>query len=234
MKHDFLFKDTYVFDDLVRIMSILRSENGCPWDREQDHRSIRNDFIEETYEAIEAIDNNDKEALQEELGDVLLQVVFHAEIAASEKDFNIDDVADGICKKLIYRHPHVFGDVKVENSSQVLDNWADLKKIEKHQQTPKDELEAVAKSLPSLIKGQKLIKRAEKSGLSSPDKDVSVKKIAEISAALSVENGSEEKKKLMGELLMHVCALGRCTKTDCEESLYEACERFIRQDGQIR
>ncbi len=227
MRSDFLFKDNYVFADLVEIMRILRGENGCPWDREQNHKSIRNDFIEETYEAVEAIDNGDTEGLLEELGDVLLQVVFHAEIADSQKEFNIDNVADGICKKLIYRHPHVFGDVQVENSSQVLDNWANLKKIEKNQKTPKDELDAVARSLPSLIRGQKMIKRAEKSGVLTVDKHTAATKIAQAAATLTVEHREEEKKRLMGELLMNVCALGRSSGTDCEESLYEACENFI-------
>ena len=128
MNCNFAFKDNYKFEDLVDIVSILRSENGCDWDKEQTHKSIRKGFIEEVYEAVEAIDTENPELLCEELGDVLLQVVFHARISAEDKEFDIDDVCDGICKKLIYRHPHVFGDVKVKNSAEILENWDTLKK----------------------------------------------------------------------------------------------------------
>ena len=116
-------KEKYNIDDLLKIMKELRSPNGCPWDREQDHHSIRNDFIEETYEAIDAIDRDDATDMCEELGDVLLQVVFHSQIEAEKKSFDFTDVCDGICKKLIERHPHVFGSVNVNNSDEVLDNW---------------------------------------------------------------------------------------------------------------
>lgn len=120
------------FKDLVDIVERLRMPNGCPWDREQTHKSIRNGFIEEVYEAADAIDNNDNENLCEELGDVLLQVVFHSQIAREENSFTVDDVIDGICNKLIYRHPHVFGDTVAETSQEVLENWDKLKKVEKN------------------------------------------------------------------------------------------------------
>ena len=116
---DFEFKEKYEIGDLLEIMKILRSENGCPWDREQDHKSIRKDFIEEVYEAVEAIDSDDAELLKEELGDVLLQVVFHCRIEEEKGSFAFGDAVDGICKKLIVRHPHVFGDVTAETSEQV-------------------------------------------------------------------------------------------------------------------
>jgi len=118
-----LSKKTYTFDDLVDVVVVLRSEQGCPWDKEQTHKSIRNDFIEETYEVIEAIDTEDPVLLREELGDVLLQVVFHARIEEQEGRFDINDVANDICVKLIHRHPHVFGDVCADTSEQVLENW---------------------------------------------------------------------------------------------------------------
>lgn len=127
MVEGFEFKNKYNFDDLIKIVSILRSPGGCPWDREQTHKSIRANFIEETYEAIEAIDNDDPELLKEELGDVLLQVALHAQMESEAGRFNIDDVADGVCKKLIVRHPHVFGDVKADNSNEVLKNWDAIK-----------------------------------------------------------------------------------------------------------
>ena len=124
-------KGSYTFDDLVLIMELLRSPGGCPWDIEQNHHSIRNDLIEETYEVVEAIDRDDPVHLREELGDVLLQVVFHARIEDEVGRFTVYDVANDICEKLIYRHPHVFGQVHVDGSEQVLSNWEKLKGVEK-------------------------------------------------------------------------------------------------------
>ena len=161
---DFEIKDCYKFDDLLRIMEILRAPDGCMWDREQDHHSIRRNFIEETYEVCEAIDDEDTEHMKEELGDVLLQVVFHTQMEKEKGTFDIDDVADGICKKLIFRHPHIFGNVEVASSEEVLRNWDDLKRKEKHQETDTQALESVAKSLPSLIRAEKLQKKAAKVG----------------------------------------------------------------------
>ena len=123
MIDNFQFKEKYTVSDLVDIVEILRSPEGCPWDREQNHKSIRRDFLEETYEVIEAINKEDKDLLLEELGDVLLQVVFHTQIEREKGTFELSDVADGICKKMIERHPHVFGDVNAETSEQVLENW---------------------------------------------------------------------------------------------------------------
>ncbi|MBO5841888.1 MAG: MazG family protein, partial [Clostridia bacterium] len=136
-------KERYTFDDLVDVVVVLRSEQGCPWDREQDHKSIRNDFIEETYEVIEAIDTEDPGLLREELGDVLLQVVFHARIEEQEGRFDIGDVANDICVKLIHRHPHVFGEVQVNDSAQVLQNWDAIKSEEKQRISVTDKLRAI-------------------------------------------------------------------------------------------
>ena len=147
---DFEKKSSYGVEDLREIVRILRAPGGCPWDREQDHHSIRRNLLEEAYEAAEAIDEGNPEHLQEELGDVLLQVVFHARMEEEQGGFDLDDVADGICKKLIYRHPHVFGDVTVSGSGEVLQNWEELKKREKHQTTAADSVDSVARSLPGL------------------------------------------------------------------------------------
>ena len=133
MVEGFVFKQNYDFNDLVEITHILRSPGGCPWDREQTHESIRRDFIEETYEVIEAINKQSSEMLCEELGDVLLQVTLHSEMEAEKGVFNINDVADGICKKLIERHPHVFGEVTVSGTGEVLTNWDAIKKNSKNQ-----------------------------------------------------------------------------------------------------
>ena len=135
MAVNFEFKEIYTFNDLVEIVKILRSPGGCPWDMEQNHKSIREDFLEETYEVLEAIDTENKVLLEEELGDVLLQVVFHAQISKEDNDFDINNVTDGICKKLIIRHPHVFSDVTVNSTEDVLSNWDDIKRQTKSQST---------------------------------------------------------------------------------------------------
>ena len=157
-------KDRYDINDLRDIMSILRSPQGCPWDREQIHKSIRNDFIEEVYEAIEAIDLEDTELLKEELGDVLLQIIFHCRIEEEKSCFDFDDICDELCKKLIIRHPHVFGDITVSDSGEVLKNWDSIKKETKGQTSYTETLTSVAKSLPALMRAQKVGKRAMRAG----------------------------------------------------------------------
>ena len=159
-KAELLKKQSYKFDDLLEIIEILRAPDGCPWDKEQTHSSIRRELIEETYEVIEGIDNNDSEIMQEELGDLLLQIVFHASIGKSDEQYDIDSICDGVCKKLIYRHPHVFSDVIADTSDVVLKNWDELKKKEKGHKSEKDVLEAVSRALPSLMRSQKLIKKS--------------------------------------------------------------------------
>ena len=161
---EFQLKEHYGYEDLLLIMEKLRGPGGCPWDREQDHHSIRKNLLEEAYEAAEAIDREDDKALCEELGDVLLQVVFHAQMEKEHGGFTMDQVADGICKKLIYRHPHIFADVTVENSAQVLSNWDKLKRREKGQKTTTDAMSSVAASLPALMRAQKVQAKAAKVG----------------------------------------------------------------------
>ena len=167
---DFEQKDKYSVADLLRIMEILRAPDGCMWDRAQDHHSIRQNFIEETYEVCEAIDDEDTEHLKEELGDVLLQVVFHAQMEKEKGVFDMDDVADGICKKLIFRHPHIFGDVTVGSTDEILSNWDDLKRKEKKQETDTSTLESVSKSLPrrSALTGRMFPARSTRSRRSLP------------------------------------------------------------------
>ena len=135
MAVDFEFKSKYNVDDLLSIMRILREPGGCPWDMEQTHESIKKNFIEETYEVVEAIDKKDKELLCEELGDVLMQVVFHAEMERENGSFDFSEVADGVCKKLIERHPHVFGDTEVSSTDEVLSNWDAIKSKSKKRKT---------------------------------------------------------------------------------------------------
>jgi len=161
-------KSNYKIDDLLEIMRILRSPEGCPWDREQTHTTIKKNIIEEAYEAADAIGQNDDEALCEELGDVLLQIIFHAQMAKETGEFDFDKVCDGICRKLILRHPHVFGEVKADTAEKVLDNWAEIKKAEKGQADTTDVMNAVARSLPALMRGQKIAKAAIKGEILQP------------------------------------------------------------------
>jgi len=161
---NFDFKDKYDINDLRQIIAILRSENGCPWDKVQTHESIRTDLIEETYEVCEGIDKNSPEMLREELGDLLLQIVFHAQIERENGTFDFDDVCNDICQKLVYRHPHVFGEVKVDGSEEVLKNWDALKRESKHQDTFTETLESVPNTFPALLRGEKICKRASRAG----------------------------------------------------------------------
>ena len=165
MVEGFIFKDKYDFNDLVEITHILRSPGGCPWDREQTHESIRRDFIEETYEVIEAINKQSPEMLCEELGDVLLQVTLHAEMETEKGVFDINDVADGVCKKLIERHPHVFGEVTVSGTGEVLTNWDAIKKNSKNQKTQTDSMLSIPREFPALMRADKVQNKAHKVGL---------------------------------------------------------------------
>lgn len=231
---EFKIKDSYKFEDLRAIMEILRAEGGCPWDREQTHASIRNDLIEETYEVIEAIDNADDKLMCEELGDVLLQVVFHARISEEEGAFNIDDVADGICKKLILRHPHVFGDVRVNGSGDVLDNWEKIKKEEKQRLTLSDNLRAIPPMLPSLMRAQKIGKKAKNFDFDSADSAYAklVEECAEIRAALDA-NDPENAKEEIGDLLFSAANLARKLGFDSEQALNRTNEKFIRRVSEM-
>ena len=161
---NFTRKPRYGYADLLEIIRLLRSPEGCPWDRVQTHQSIRRGMLEEAYEAAEAIDNGDTALLREELGDVLMQVVFHADIEKDAGHFTMDDVCDGVVKKLLFRHPHVFGGGQAETAETVPVSWEELKRQEKGQQTTGDALDAVARSLPGLWRAEKIQKKAADAG----------------------------------------------------------------------
>ncbi|MCM1023111.1 MAG: nucleoside triphosphate pyrophosphohydrolase [Prevotella sp.] len=227
---DFRFKEKYDINDLLEIMRILRSENGCPWDKEQDHKSIRKDFIEETYEAVEAIDTENSELLLEELGDVLLQVVFHSRIEEERGGFDFGDVADGICQKLIVRHPHVFGDVTAETSSEVLKNWNNIKQQTKGQETYCETLESVSPALPALMRAQKVGQRAARAGMDFKDVQQTLEclesEIAELKEAMS-EGNAENIRGELGDVLFSCVNLSRRLDCDAEETLTRSTEKFI-------
>ncbi len=223
-------KERYGFDDLVGIMKLLRSENGCPWDLGQTHESIRRNFLEEAYEAVEAIDDHDSAHLCEELGDVMLQVVFHAQIEKDAGGFDISDVTDGICRKLILRHPHIFGDVNVKDADEVLRNWDEIKKVEKGQKSHSDTLSAVAKSLPALIRAEKIQHKAAKAGFDWPDIKGALSKLSEeTTELLEAVEGHGDAKDELGDVLFSAVNVARFLDADPEEALMQACEKFIRR-----
>ena len=221
-----LSKTEYKFDDLCMIMEILRGENGCPWDAEQTHESIRKNFIEETYEVIEAIDNKDSELLREELGDVMLQVVFHAQMEREAGTFNIDDVANDVCVKLIHRHPHIFGNVIADTSEQVLSNWEAIKNEEKKRETMYEKLNSVPPMLPALMRAYKVTKKSGEFKDSSLD-DI----IANIRNNVdSLSAGSEGiSSDALGELLFSISALSSKAGIDSEEALFKTTNEFIEK-----
>ena len=230
--NNFNAKEKYNINDLIEVMAILRSENGCPWDAEQTHKSIRKNFIEETYEAVEAIDNDDKLLLKEELGDVLLQVVFHSQMEAEQGTFDFSDVADGITKKLIERHPHIFGDVKAESSAEVHEIWEEVKRRTKHRKKGSGQMLSVPRQLPALMRANKLQDKAQNIGFfydNAADAIIDLKqrvqKLEESLENSDTTNISED----IGELLFAGANLSRLMGEDAEEALTKANDNFINR-----
>ena len=223
-----LGKERYDFDDLVDVVEVLRSDVGCPWDREQDHKSISKDLIEETYEVIEAIDTENGELLREELGDVLLQVVFHARIEEEQGSFDIDDVANDICVKLIHRHPHVFGDVVADTTDKVLSNWEKIKSDEKERRTVTDKLRAVPPMLPALMRAEKVGKKASCFDFENKEQvmDKVCEELCELGEAID-EGNREHIEEEMGDLLLTVTSLCRKLGIESEVALNKATNKFI-------
>ena len=226
---NFLHKDFYDVQDLIHIVDLLRGPGGCPWDQEQTHESIRRDLLEEAYEAADAIDTGDLDNLREELGDLLLQVVFHTSIERELSGMTLDEVADGICKKLIFRHPHVFGCVQVENTDQVLTNWEILKQEEKSQQTLTEVLRAVARALPALWRAEKVQKKAEKAGspfVAEPSQRACLTRLVENTAS------PEDAELAMGRALFAAVSQARSMGVDPEQALTRATDEFIDRVAQ--
>ena len=224
---DFSLKDKYNVQDLVDIVKVLRAPGGCQWDAQQTHESIRRNFLEEAYEVAEAIDQQSTEHLQEELGDVLLQVVFHTSIEEEEGRFNLDDVANGVCQKLIFRHPHVFGDVTVSSTGEILANWEELKKKEKGQATQADAVDAVARSLPALWRAEKVQKKAAKVGFDWDSVDGAVDKLSEeLGEVKEAIAGHVDPAEELWDLLFAAVNVARFLKVDPEDALQAACDKF--------
>ena len=216
---------------LIEIIDILRSENGCKWDREQTHATLRRNMLEEAYEAVDAIDDNDMKHLNEELGDVLLQVVLHAQIAKEEKAFDIEDVAKGIADKLVHRHPHVFGDVKVQSTDEILDNWEKLKKEEKPHRT--SVMDGVSKSQAALMSAQKISKKAVKVGFEWPNEDSLYDCVQSEMKEFKEAKTQEEKEDELGDILFAVVNLARWNHIDAELALLKANKKFMTRFRQM-
>ncbi|MBR2901517.1 MAG: nucleoside triphosphate pyrophosphohydrolase [Clostridia bacterium] len=229
-KQELVSKTEYDFNDLVEVIRILRAPDGCPWDAEQTHQSIRRELLEETYELIEGIDKNDASMLREELGDVLLQVVFHADIASAEDGFGINEVCTDVCKKLIVRHPHVFGDVTVSGTENVLANWDQIKRETKHQKSDTEVLRSISPAMPALMRADKLGKKARKLGFDFDDAEEAMPKIFEeaneVAEALAKGNKDEIAEEF-GDLLLSVVNAARLAGVDSEQALYNANEKFL-------
>lgn len=224
---DFLCKESYDLRDFVALVSYLRSPNGCPWDQVQTHESIRRNFLEETYEACEAIDAGDVVHMREELGDVLMQVLFHTDIEREAGHFDIDDVADAACKKLVYRHPHVF-----RRDEPDAPDWDTMKQRERAQTTTAEAMDSVARSLPALWRCDKIQAKAAKTGFEWPDVHAALDKVDEETRELRAAVASGDTEAIgdeLGDLLFAAVKVARFAGIDPEQAAHAACEKFIRR-----
>lgn len=217
-------------EELIQVVAKLRAPDGCPWDREQTHNSLRPNMLEEAYEAVDAIDENNMSHLREELGDVLLQVLLHSQIASEHGDFNIDDVAKELKDKLIHRHPHVFGNATVQNADEVLQNWDKLKAEEKTER--KSAMDGLSKSQPALVLAQKISKRAVKVGFEWPNEqslyDCFYSEVEEFKQAKE-EKDKNHMEEEYGDILFAAVNLARWNKIDAEQALLKANKKFEKR-----
>ena len=225
----FVSQERYTLEDFVQLISFLRSEDGCPWDRVQTHESIRRNFLEETYEACEALDEGDIPHMREELGDVLMQVLFHTDIERAAGHFDIDDVADAACKKLVARHPHVFGTPEQRAQPQ---DWEAEKRRERGQTTVAETMESVSRALPALWRSDKLQRKAEKVSYEWPDVETAYRKLPEELGEVreAMDSGDQAAmEEELGDLLFATAKLCRFLDIDPERALHRACDKFIRR-----
>ena len=221
-------RDRFGFEDLVRVMARLRGEGGCPWDGAQTHQSLRKYLLEEAYEAAGAIDENDMDHLADELGDVLLQIVFHADIGRSAGEFDITDVTSAICRKMIRRHTHIFGADHCDTAEQVAQNWERIKQAERHQQSQSEVLRDVSRALPALTRAAKVQRKAAQVGFDWDDAAGALPKVTEEAGEVlaELENGRDPAGEL-GDLLFACVNVVRLAGADPEEALTAATEKFI-------
>lgn len=232
MSVDFEIKDNYDINDFLRLVTVLRSPGGCPWDRKQTHESIKKNFIEETYEAVEAINKADSEGLKEELGDVLLQVAMHSEMESEKGSFDFNDVVNDICKKLVVRHPHVFGDAAAQSSDEALQNWDQVKLRTKGMKKQGEAMIKVPREFPALMRAQKVQEKAAKAGFDWDDINGAVDKlheeIDELETALAAGVGKDIEEEF-GDVLFSCVNVSRFIGADSEEALTASTDKFIKR-----
>lgn len=226
-----LQKDHYDAEDLRAIVRILRSPEGCPWDRVQTHESIRSNFIEEVYETADAIDRDDADGMREELGDVLFQIVFHAQLEEEKGRFGMPDVIDGICRKMITRHPHVFGQQTVDENGTVLKDWEAIKANSHAHKTATDVLNAIPQTLPALMRADKLGEKSRKAGFDHLQTEDALAKVdeelGEVRDALAAGEKPERLEEEFGDLLLAVSCAARIAGVRSEQALFRACEKYL-------
>lgn len=230
MSNKFEIKDRYDIGDLLEIIKVLRAPGGCPWDAEQTHTSIKKNFIEETYEVVEAINKNNSDMLREELGDVLLQIVMHTEMEREQGGFCFEDVVDEVVKKLVARHPHVFGDVVAENSSQALESWNEAKSRLKGEKNKTQSMQSVPRELPALMRAQKVQHKASKAGFDWQSADGAFDKLYEEINELKIamnQGDSSLVEDEFGDVLFSCVNIARFINVDSEEALTKSTDKFI-------
>ena len=230
MSNEFEIKNRYDIGDLLEIIKVLRAPGGCPWDAEQTHTSIKKNFIEETYEVVEAINKNNSDMLREELGDVLLQIVMHTEMEREQGGFCFEDVVDEVVKKLVARHPHVFGDVVAENSSQALESWNEAKSRLKGEKNKTQSMQSVPRELPALMRAQKVQHKASKAGFDWQSADGAFDKLYEEINELKIamnQGDSSLVEDEFGDVLFSCVNIARFINVDSEEALTKSTDKFI-------
>ncbi len=224
-------KEKYTFKDLLDIVEKLRGEGGCPWDREQTHDSIKHNVIEEGYEFIEELEKGDFFKMADESGDLLLQVVFHAQIGKENGEYDIDDVTTLVCQKLVHRHPHVFGDLDLKDSNEVLDTWNQIKRDDRGQKTVSEDMEGVSKGLPALMRAEKVQGKAGKNGYVFSEPKVSAESIANMISVLGDNAPKDVLGKYIGKMLFELVSVARAFGVDAETALSQYTTEFIKDFG---
>ncbi len=226
------YKENYGLEDFIRLIDVLRGPGGCPWDIKQTHESLKHNVVEEAWEVVDAINEGSEAHLREELGDLLMQVIFHASISKEHGGFTLDDISDEAVKKLVHRHPHVFGSVKADTPDEVLTNWDAIKRADRGQQSAASAMDGIPRGLPGLMRSEKIQSKAAKYGFDWPDVSGAMDKLREETAELQegidagdIENIKEE----IGDALFSVVNVARFYKLDTEECMHAACEKFIRR-----
>ena len=229
---EFQIKERYGMQDYRALIRYLRGPKGCPWDRVQTHDSIRRNLLEEAYEVVHAIDSSDVGNLREELGDLLMQVLLHAQMEEELGHFDLDDVADTACRKLVFRHPHVFAEASAKDPGSALLTWEERKRQEKGQHTATESMVSVPENLPALWRAEKIQKKAADVGFDWPDKAYTILKIREETEELAAGAAAEDADNIaeeIGDVLFSAVNAARAFGIDPEAALHAACEKFIRR-----